>query len=100
MRLKADGEAVLDYLRTERRAEKVLIHGESIGGMIACHIASVCTPPPAMLVADRTFASLEATAARLVGTWAYYAVQWLTMWVTDVVTDFLTYVVCSLFPSM
>ena len=89
--IKADAELLVEYLRNERHVEKLIIHGESIGGMIACHVASSVVPPPNMLVADRTFSSLDATAARLMGMWAYHAVRWLTLWRTDVVDDFLRY---------
>jgi chorismate synthase len=39
------------------------MHGESIGGMVACHVAR--NYPVDALVCDRTFATLDATAARL-----------------------------------
>ena len=39
--------------------------GESIGGMMACHAARVCGAD--LLVCDRTFCSLDAVAARLLG---------------------------------
>ena len=41
------------------------------------------------LVCDRTFASLDAVAARLLGAWAGYGIRFLTLWRTDVVADYL-----------
>ena len=41
------------------------------------------------LVCDRTFASLDAVAARLLGAWAGYGIRFLALWKTDVVADFL-----------
>jgi hypothetical protein len=45
-------------------------------------------PRVSLLVCDRTFCNLEATAQRLVGEWSGYAIRFLTMWNTDVAADF------------
>jgi hypothetical protein len=50
-------------LQRTRRPYRIILHGESIGGMVACHLAR--HRPVDALVCDRTFASLDATAARL-----------------------------------
>lgn len=42
---------------------RIVVHGESIGGMVACHLARHL--PVDALICDRTFATLDATAARL-----------------------------------
>ena len=72
---------------------KMLIHGESLGGMSACHIANIYTNKPMynidgsissseregvevkLLVCDRTFASLDSVAARMLGSWAGHALR-------------------------
>lgn len=38
-KVKADGLAVLNYLQREYKIEKIIIHGESIGGMVGCYLA-------------------------------------------------------------
>ena len=55
--------------------------------MIACHIAK--TYPVDALICDRTFSSLDATAARLMGTWAGVGLKYCTLWSTNVVQDYL-----------
>lgn len=50
-------------LQRTRRPYRIILHGESIGGMVATHLAR--NYPVDALVCDRTFCSLDATAARL-----------------------------------
>jgi hypothetical protein len=85
--IKADGEVVVDYLRKEKKITRLIIHGESIGGMTASHIARHCGAD--MLVCDRTFASLDSTAARLLGGWASLGLRYIGQWNTNVAHDFL-----------
>ena len=73
---------------------KMLIHGESLGGLSACHVANIYTNKPMynidgsikssdvregvevkLLVCDRTFASLDSVAARMLGSWAGHALR-------------------------
>ncbi|KAJ8599730.1 hypothetical protein CTAYLR_003395 [Chrysophaeum taylorii] len=68
----ADGVAVVRYLRQKRGVPKLLVHGESIGGMVATHVAHHFTrrrPQTAIdaLVADRTFSNLHVEAQYLTG---------------------------------
>ena len=86
-RLKADTECVIKYLREVKKIKKLLLHGESIGGMMACHGAKVCGTD--LLICDRTFCSLDAVAERLLGTWASFGLNYICQWKTDVVSDFL-----------
>eukprot|EP01038_Epipyxis_sp_PR26KG_P013207 gene13207-17699_t len=92
--LKDDGVLVANFIienfnknNNPNDKNKFIIHGGSIGGMIACHIASVCHPN--LLICDRTFASLDSTAGRMLGSWAQDAVRLLGLWETNVVNDFL-----------
>jgi pimeloyl-ACP methyl ester carboxylesterase len=141
--LQNDGIFVLEHLKRELGVRKVLIHGESIGGMVATAVArhfdcslglpeddggsgtgsigSLHTPPASsanlgdvelgggssggkgkgaqqqedqrfrikMLVCDRTFASLDAVAARFLGVWAAYGLRYLGPWHTDCVSTYL-----------
>ncbi len=90
--VKADAEYLLDFARQTFNPKFVLVHGESIGGMIACHIAR--KKQVDALVCDRTFASLDAAACRLMGNWAGISMRWLSWWSTDVVSDYLA-VTCA-----
>eukprot|EP01039_Chlorochromonas_danica_P005126 gene5127-5633_t len=86
--LKQDVEKVFDYVMKEFHPRHVLVHGESIGGMIACHLA--CHRPIHALICDRTFGSLDAAARRILAQWAGSAVKYAAWWKTDVVTDYLS----------
>ena len=77
--------------------DKLVIHGESIGGVAASRSAqqlsmsSATRDKMSLLVCDRTFCNLEAVAQRLVGNWSGYAIRALApLWNTDVAGDFLT----------
>ena len=87
--LKKDGEIVYNYLKNGRSStyQKILIHGESIGGLVACHIAKSCSVDA--LICDRTFSSLDATAARLLGSWASIGLRNIVLWSTNVTADYL-----------
>jgi pimeloyl-ACP methyl ester carboxylesterase len=84
---KHDACTLYLHLQQTRNPARILVHGESIGGMIACHVAKVY--PVDALVCDRTFASLDATAARLLGPWAGYGLKYCSLWNTDVAGDYL-----------
>ncbi len=87
--VKRDALLVAQYLRRERNPSALIVHGESIGGMAACYVASRC--PVEGLVCDRTFASLDSVASRLLhGAWAGYGLKYLGLWSTHVVGDYLS----------
>ena len=90
-RLKSDGMAVMKYIIEVKHVTHVIIHGESIGGMVAAHIAShsVYKDHIRMLICDKSFGSLDAIAARMMGTWASVGLRYLGQWYTDVVIDYL-----------
>ena len=105
--LREDGLKVMEFLYNEFAAshQVFLVHGQSIGGMIACHIASKFPKQVSGLICDRTFGSLDATASRLMGNWAGNFMKYGALWSTNVVMDFLNVPcpklvlqVCSLFP--
>lgn len=86
--VKKDALLVARHLRETFSPEALIVHGESIGGLAACYVASHCVVEG--LVCDRTFASLDAVATRLLrGMWAGYGLRYLGLWQTHVVTDYL-----------
>ena len=86
-KLKVDGEFMVQHLRKNLKVTRLLVHGESIGGMVACHIARTCDVN--MLVCDRTLTSLDSVAGRLLGRWASFGLRQLVRWRTDVCSDYM-----------
>ena len=85
--LNRDGLKVAEYILQVRNISKLMVHGESMGGMVAAYIAA--RAHITILFADRTFASIESIA----GTYsdkAKAAMRLLTQWTTDVVSDYVT----------
>mmetsp|Transcript_36501 Transcript_36501/g.42009 ORF Transcript_36501/g.42009 Transcript_36501/m.42009 type:complete len:185 (+) Transcript_36501:837-1391(+) len=53
-----DGEMIIDYLRNERCVRKKIgVHGQSLGGAVACHLARNCNLD--FVFVDRSFSSLN-----------------------------------------
>jgi pimeloyl-ACP methyl ester carboxylesterase len=97
-RLKADGIAVAKHVLSEVRRGplgnlsnlRIILHGQSIGGMVASTIAAdLPDDSVALLIADRTFASLDAVASRMLGAWAGPALRTLACWNSNNVDAFL-----------
>lgn len=65
-----DGKVIVNYLRNERHVAKLGIHGESLGGCIAIHLAEACVCD--FLFADRTFGYLTDTIYFNLGRFAYF----------------------------
>lgn len=97
-----------DYTSKQRRAKfrkpyatSLIIHGESIGGLVACYVASEIMKLDTMsssclfsnkvklLICDRTFGSLDAVARRMLGNWAGTLLRLFGRWKTSNVDDFL-----------
>jgi hypothetical protein len=89
--LRDDGNKVMEFLLNEFCSDHNLfiLHGESIGGMIACSIAANYPKHISALICDRTFASLDATASRLMGNWAGNFMRFGAFWNTCVIMDYL-----------
>ena len=86
--IKRDALTVAQYLKRVKEPLTFIVHGESIGGMSACHIARNMTV--SALICDRTFASLDSLATRLLGgDWAGCGLMYLGLWSTNVVRDYL-----------
>jgi len=77
----------VDYLRRIRKVIRLGVHGESLGGMIATHIASHCKVD--FLFADRTFSALKNVAKYSYGKFLSQLFQVSTCWKDDSATDFL-----------
>jgi len=85
--LTKDGLKVAEYVLQVRNISKLMVHGESMGGMVAAYIAARANVT--VLFADRTFASIESIA----GTYsdkAKTALKLLTQWSTDVASDYIS----------
>ena len=85
-----DGKACVRGLVTP--STPLIIHGESIGGMVAASSAlSISSSHSYVLViVDRTFSSLEAVAQRMLGRWIAYAMKaFLVGWDSDVVKGYV-----------
>jgi len=74
-RIRQDGEACVEYLKSRFNARNIAVHGRSMGGYVACHLACKYPENISLLVADRTFASLGATAASIYGNWSTHALN-------------------------
>ena len=100
--LKSDATSMATHIIEKIGVAKFLIHGESIGGMAAAGAAnrisqreyldshSLPITYPNLLLCDRTFCNLNATAFRLVGGWTSYVIPMVTpFWNTNVAGDFM-----------
>ncbi|GFH45976.1 hypothetical protein CTEN210_02450 [Chaetoceros tenuissimus] len=100
--LKSDATSIATHIIEKIGVDNFLIHGESIGGMAAAgagnrisqreYLDSNSLPItyPNLLLCDRTFCNLNATAFRLVGSWTSYIIPLVTpFWNTNVAGDFM-----------
>mmetsp|Transcript_58950 Transcript_58950/g.140729 ORF Transcript_58950/g.140729 Transcript_58950/m.140729 type:complete len:882 (+) Transcript_58950:108-2753(+) len=67
--LGADGDAVIEFLK-RRGVTHIGVHGRSIGGIAACHLAPRHPDVVRILIADRTFSTLDRVAKFTFGEWA------------------------------
>jgi hypothetical protein len=95
--LRDDGTAVGKHIVSDSGYSSLVIHGESIGGLASSGAARALSHSPttrdvlSLLICDRTFCNLEATAQRLVGSWTGPAIFALApFWNLDVTGDFLS----------
>ncbi|GBG28738.1 Protein ABHD16A [Hondaea fermentalgiana] len=104
--LQRDGEVLVEYL-TRRKGVKrgwIGVHAESIGGVVACHLARhAMRLGISFMVADRTLCDLPSVAANMIGNWAAIAIQGIG-WYADNASGFLAapnslYRVCTCDPN-
>jgi len=86
-KLKQDGLAIAEYLKKVKGVERLGVHGESMGGMVAAHIARHIAVD--FLFADRTFCSLDAVARFGFGAVAYRLFRLLSCWNSDTANDYM-----------
>lgn len=89
--LKSDGKCIVDYLRSIKKVGILGIHGESLGGIIACDLARHCEID--FLFVDRGFSRLNEIVQYSFGTWAKYLLKLISKWDLDASIDYL-YVNC------
>ncbi|GMH91951.1 hypothetical protein TrST_g542 [Triparma strigata] len=86
--LKSDGLIVCDAVVGVDGNSKLIVHGESIGGMVAASAAEG-RDDNTLLIVDRSFKCLEAVAENMLGGWVGVAMRvFLRGWNSDVVTSF------------
>jgi len=86
--LKKDGEYIVDYLRREMGIKRLGAHGESVGGVIAAHLAKAKSLD--FLYLDRNFANLSQIGELTCGTSFLGRIyKHLTMWTDDICSDYL-----------
>jgi len=84
----SDGECVVQYLRDVRGTGHVLIHGQSLGGVVASYVAARLGCD--FLFADRAFSTLDAIAEVTAGSFAARLLKLLTNWHLDCTNAFLS----------
>lgn len=82
-RVAKDGEAVVNHLKTSFGVRKFAVHGRSIGGFVACHIARKYEEV-GLLIADRTFSSLIKTGTSRVGFLAAFGLPYAWYFASNV----------------
>ena len=85
--IKRDGLAVAEHLKRVLGVDRLAVHGESMGGMVAAYVARHTSVE--FLFADRTFGSLDAVAKFGFGEVAYYLYRLLSCWNSDTVDDYI-----------
>jgi hypothetical protein len=88
--LQRDAQAVATWILRETRANALIIHGESLGGIAACHLGKLglCD----FLIADRTFDTLTSAGRHMVGAWSEPALIALTGWTGSNAINFVRFV--------
>ena len=79
---------VARYLKDVKHAEVLGLHGESMGGAIACYIASRIDVN--FMLCDRTFSSLDMVAQVSFGSVARVLLRLFTRWDLAPIHDYLS----------
>jgi hypothetical protein len=69
---------IVDYIRNELKFKTIGVHGESLGGFVATHVASAKNLD--FLCADRTFSSLSSIANIGFNRFLFYLFKSITTW--------------------
>lgn len=86
--MKKDGEAIVQYLKRVRGVRRLGVHGESLGGLVASHLARCADIE--FVFADRTFSSIEEVALNNFGWVAYWVFKLFTKPIGSVADDFIS----------
>lgn len=70
----------MDYLKEVKGIEKIGVHGESLGGMVASHLGRYTNVD--FVFADRTFSSLYKVAHTIAGKWGIWIMKVVACWGT------------------
>lgn len=89
--MKQDGECVVEFLRANKNVKILGVHGESLGGIVAAHIARKCEVD--FLFVDRSFDKLSEVVQYSFGKWAKVMMKTVKKWETEASFDYL-YVNC------
>jgi pimeloyl-ACP methyl ester carboxylesterase len=89
--VKRDGGIVVDQLVALYPSARIMVHGESMGGMVACALASKHPLHVSLAYVDRTFADLPKVGSTLLKLdfVAKYG-PWILPWKTNNVDDWLS----------
>ena len=98
--LGLDGAEIIKFLQQQHGAASVVVHGESIGGLVAAAVCGALSGRRekdgitkgvlSAVVLDRTLASVGAAASGLLGSWAATALAVFTGWYMDLVSPVLS----------
>lgn len=89
--LKKDAEVIVEYLKKSKKVRILGVHGESLGGSIAAHLARYTELD--FLFVDRSFADIKQVVQTSFGKWASLIIRLVTRWEVDSSLDYL-YVNC------
>ena len=89
--IKSDASKVLEKLVSLYPTAKIMVHGESMGGMVACSLASKYPLHVSLAYVDRTFSDLPSAGSSLLkmNFVAKYG-PWILPWKTDNVEAWLS----------
>lgn len=82
-----DAEEVVQYLRTIKGVKKLIIHGESLGGTVATHVAHKCGCE--FLFVDRTFCDFVLLVKVSFGKVLALLVKWVAFWNLEITHKFI-----------
>jgi len=82
-----DAETIVNYLRQNKNAIRIILHGESLGGAVATHVADKIGCD--LLFADRTFSNLYSIAELRIGKFGAAFARKITGWHMETTEKFL-----------
>ena len=80
--LQEDAELIIDFLRKELKPQRIGVHGQSLGGVLASHLANKCQLD--FLCADRTFYSLSEVVSYSFSWFAAKFFQFVSDWNSNI----------------